>query len=70
MSRWSAEVVGGWTVVATVDEDGHLTLSVSHSDESGVVEGAEEIDLGEGVWAERFTTNSIEAAYAAGVDAE
>jgi len=55
-------VVGGYTVKATSDEDGHLTLAVSHSDGSQVQ--ALEVDLGfGGPWAERFSTALIEDRY-------
>jgi hypothetical protein len=55
-------VVAGYTVKATGDEDGHLTLTVSHSDGSQV--RALDMDLGfDDPWAERFSTALIESRY-------
>ena len=55
-------VVAGYTVKATGDEDGHLTLAVSHSDGSQVQ--ALDMDLGfDDPWAERFSTALIESRY-------
>ena len=55
-------VVAGYTVKATGDEDGHLTLTITHSDGSQVRELY--MDLGfDDPWAERFSTALIEDSY-------
>lgn len=54
--------VGQWTIIASVDDDGHLSTFISHEDGSEVF--ATDSDIGkEDEWAERFTTQAIEDAY-------
>jgi len=55
--------LGGWLVETTLDDDGHLTVWVTHADDSG----ADPIGLDDGRaengWSERFTTRQIEGDY-------
>ena len=50
-----------WLVEATLDDDGHLTIWITHADDSGV----EPIGLDDGRvengWSDRFTTRIIES---------
>lgn len=52
-------VVGEWNALLVNDEDGHLSIYLSHQDGTQVIEcGA---DIGnENEWAERFMTDKIE----------
>ena len=58
--------IGDWEVEGEVDEDNHLTLYVRNKDETEVHATGADI-AGEQDWAERFTTDAIEAAHQAGV---
>lgn len=57
--------VGGWLVEAVEDGDGHLTVAVSHIDNTAVVCIGEDIAKENGEWSDRFTTEGIEADYIA-----
>jgi len=51
--------VGDWVVQVIDDDDGHLTVSISHGDGTKVNQIEE--DLGDGLdWCDRFTTEGIE----------
>lgn len=57
--------VGGWTILATEDDDGHLKLVISHEDGS-VVRAFETTDSeanSEPEWDSYFTTDQIERKY-------
>ena len=56
--------VGKWLVEALEDDDGHLTLALSHSDGTQVVCCDVDIAANEEEWSDRFTTAGIEEAYA------
>lgn len=52
--------IGGFIIKATVDEDSHLTLTVDHKDESGVIDLEADVSNSDIQWGSRFTTQSIE----------
>jgi hypothetical protein len=51
--------IGGFVIKATVDEDGHLTLTVDHEDGSEVVDIGEDVAATDCQWGSRFTTEKI-----------
>lgn len=51
-----------WVVDLAVDDDNHLSVWVSNLDDSPVIPVEADIAVGN-TWAERFTTEKIEAAY-------
>ncbi len=54
--------LGEWAIYYSVDDDGHLTVSVKHDDNSTII--ALDADIGsENEWGERFTTLDIEEEY-------
>lgn len=55
--------IGDWTIVASIDEDKHLTLSVENSDNSRVIIMNSDIGEDEFSWGDRFTTENIESEY-------
>ena len=56
--------VGKWLVEALEDDDGHLTMTLSHSDDTAVVCCDVDIAANDTEWSDRFTTKGIEATYA------
>ena len=54
---------GNWNIyISEPDSDGHLTIAVSHSDNSEVIITGADIAT-ETEWADRFTTKQIERDY-------
>lgn len=56
---------GDYEIKATVDEDGHLTLSVTHSDASQIMDIGEDVAACDTEFAVRLTTHEIEQQHAA-----
>ncbi len=56
-------IIDQWTVIATIDDDGHLTVSIDHADDTEVIQIDADIGLDDIMWADRFTTKAIEATY-------
>ena len=54
-------LVGNWTVLLTVDVDGHLTITAHHGDGSEVVDISDE--YGDEGFKARLTTRKIEDDY-------
>jgi hypothetical protein len=59
----AAEQAGDWTVLTTVDVDGHLTVNAHHADGSEVVDISDE--YGDDGFKARLTTHKIEDDYRA-----
>lgn len=57
--------VGGYDILATVDDDGHLTLSAKHSDGSELMDVGEDVAVSDYEFAVRLTTQEIENQYRA-----
>lgn len=54
-----------WVISTTVDNDGHLTIWVSHEDNSGVIDL--NVDIADDKqWAESFSTVNTERRYQTG----
>lgn len=58
--------VGEWEVGLYLDDDGHLTVSVTHADESPVLKIGDDIADNEYEWSDRFSTQRLEDAYMEG----
>ena len=56
--------VGKGTIEAQDDDDGHLTVALSHQDGTQVVCCQADIAANETEWSDRFTTEGIEGKYA------
>lgn len=52
-----------WQIQASVDDDGHLNLFVSHEDGSEILELNHDFGLDDDEWGERFSTKTIEVPY-------
>ena len=59
--RQRTVLVGEWTVLVTVDEDGHLTINALHSDMSEVLDISD--DYGDAGFKARLTTRKSEDDY-------
>jgi hypothetical protein len=59
----------GWSVLFIVDEDGHLTLSVSHKDGSKPIDCDHDCDF-DGEFGVRLSTEKIEADYRSSLEKE
>jgi len=58
----SAVTLGDWNISLVNDEDGHLSVYLSHKDGTEIIDC--QADIGnEYEWAERFTTEKIEKDY-------
>lgn len=64
-SREPKMLVGGYEIKASLDADGHLTLSVESVDGSPVNDIGDDVGLADGVFAVRLTTQEVERQYAA-----
>jgi len=58
----SVVVLGDWNVSLVNDEDGHLSVYLSHKDGTEISDCCADIG-NENEWAERFTTEKIEKDY-------
>ena len=54
--------IGDWVIEGVLDDDGHLTVFITHSDESEIYQCDPDIGK-ENEWANRFTTEQIEKKY-------
>jgi alpha-N-acetylglucosamine transferase len=52
--------VGDYKLIANVDSDGHLVLTIDHADGSEVIDTEADNACSDTQWATRFTTQSIE----------
>ena len=52
--------INEWSVKATTDADGHLTLTIAHDDGSLVADTGCDVDIDGIQWGGRFTTKTIE----------
>lgn len=55
--------IGEWTVHSIVDDDGHLSVYITHSDSTPIYTVDEDISVSDIEWAARFTTEGIEDIY-------
>jgi len=51
-----------WTVVLSVDDDGHLTVCANHADGSAPIDITDDLGLEDGEFAVRLSTQQIEEA--------
>jgi hypothetical protein len=59
----------GWSVLFIVDDDGHLTLGITHRDGSKPIECDYDADFSD-EFGVRLTTEKIEADYLASVEVQ
>ncbi len=55
--------IGSYEIKATVDQDGHLTLSVTSTDGSPVMDIGEDVAASDNEFAVRLTNQEIERQY-------
>jgi len=62
--------IDGWVVKATTDDDGHLIVSVDHSNDTEVFDTGMDVSQDDNQWAGRFSTDEIEERYMESIDSQ